>query len=72
MVNSEALMKIVKWENSLAVRGIELAERYGFSLFDATIVALALNAGCKILCSEDLQHDQLIANRLRIGNPFTS
>ena len=53
-------------------RGIELAERYGFSFFDATIVASALNAGCKILYSEDLQHDQLIANQLRIRNPFTS
>lgn len=53
-------------------RGIEIAERYGFSFFDATIVASALNAGCKILYSEDLQHDQLIANRLRIRNPFAS
>jgi predicted nucleic acid-binding protein len=53
-------------------RGIELAKRYGFSFFDATIVVSALNAGCKILYSEDFQHDQLIANRLRIRNPFSS
>lgn len=53
-------------------RGIELAERYGFSFFDATIVASAHHAGCKILYSEDLQQDQLIANQLRIRNPFTS
>jgi predicted nucleic acid-binding protein len=53
-------------------RGVEVAERYGFSFFDATIVAAALNAGCKILYSEDLQHNQLIANRLRIRNPFSS
>jgi predicted nucleic acid-binding protein len=53
-------------------RGIDLAERYGFSLFDATILASALNAGRKILYSEDLQHDELIANQLRIRNPFTS
>ncbi len=53
-------------------RGIEIAERYGFSFFDATIVAAALKAGCRTLYSEDLQHDQLIANRLRIRNPFSS
>ena len=53
-------------------RGVELAERYGFSFFDATIVASALQAECEILYSEDLQHDQRIANQLRIRNPFTS
>ena len=53
-------------------RGIEVAERYGFSFFDATIVASALDAGCNVLYSEDLQHDQLIGNRLRVRNPFVS
>ena len=53
-------------------RGIEIAERYGFSFFDAMIVAWALHAGCKVLYSEDLQHDQLIANRLRVRNPFAA
>jgi predicted nucleic acid-binding protein len=51
-------------------RGIEIAERYGFSIFDAMIVASALQAECRILYSEDLQHGQLIANQLRIRNPF--
>ena len=50
--------------------GIEIAERYGFSLFDAMIVASALHAGCGILYSEDLQQDQLISNRLRVRDPF--
>ena len=49
---------------------MEIAERYGFSFFDAMIVALALRAECKILYSEDLQHNQVIANRLQIRNPF--
>jgi predicted nucleic acid-binding protein len=53
-------------------RGIEVAERYGFSFFDAMIVASALGAGCNVLYSEDLQHDQLIGNRLRVRNPFVS
>ena len=53
-------------------RGVEIAERYGFSFYDATIVASALRARCKILYSEDFQHGQLVAKQLRIRNPFTS
>jgi len=52
-------------------RGIAIAERYGFSFYDAMIVASALGAGCKTLYSEDLQHGQVIARQLRIRNPFT-
>jgi predicted nucleic acid-binding protein len=51
-------------------RGIAIAERYGFSFYDAIIVASALGAGCKTLYSEDLQHGQVIARQLRIRNPF--
>lgn len=53
-------------------RGIQIAERYGFSFYDATIVASALHAGCKILYSEDLQDGQVIDRQLRIRNPFAS
>ncbi len=46
-----------------------LAERYDFSIYDACIVASALEAECKILYTEDLQHNQRIEN-LKIKNPF--
>ena len=51
-------------------RAIEIAGRYGFSFYDAAIAASALHSGCRILYSEDFQHGQLIANQLRIRNPF--
>ena len=38
------------------LRAIQLAQRYGFSWFDALIVAAALDCGCQTLYSEDLQH----------------
>jgi predicted nucleic acid-binding protein len=44
--------------------------RYDFQMFDSIVVAAALEAGCNILYSEDLQHNQLIEKRLRIVNPF--
>jgi len=34
------------------------------------IVATALDAGCDTLYSEDMQHGQIIDNRLTIINPF--
>ena len=50
--------------------GLQLAERYGFSVYDAMIVAAALLAGCGILFSEDMQHGQRIEDRLTLCNPF--
>jgi predicted nucleic acid-binding protein len=50
--------------------GLELAARYGFSVYDAMIAAAALEADCDRLWSEDLQHGMVIAGRLRIANPF--
>ena len=50
--------------------GRALAERYGFSIYDAMIVASALVAGCTTLWSEDMQDGLLVENQLRIVNPF--
>ena len=50
-------------------RALEVAERYGNSIYNATIVASALGAGCETLHSEDLQDGQVIEN-LTIRNPF--
>ncbi len=50
--------------------GLDLAERYAFSPFDAMIAASALEADCDILWSEDMQDGLRIENRLRIANPF--
>ena len=44
--------------------------RYDFQLFDAIIVASALDSGCQILYSEDMQHQMTIDKRLSIINPF--
>jgi predicted nucleic acid-binding protein len=50
--------------------GLRLAERYGFSIYDAMIAASALQAGCDTLWSEDMQHGMALDERLRIVNPF--
>jgi predicted nucleic acid-binding protein len=50
--------------------GIDLAERYGLSTYDAMIAASALDAGCNILWSEDMRSGAILSRRLRIVNPF--
>lgn len=51
-------------------RAIDVAERYGFSVYDSTIVASAQVAGCRTLFAEDLQHRQVIDRTLTVRNPF--
>jgi predicted nucleic acid-binding protein len=51
--------------------GLDLAERYGFSIYDSLIVAAALLAKCRILYSEDMQDGQRIEG-LTIRNPFAA
>ncbi len=50
-------------------RAVLLARRYGFSFYDALIVASAQIAQCEVLYSEDFQHGQTIG-ALTIINPF--
>lgn len=47
-----------------------LAQRYGFSFYDALIVSAALKARCDMLYSEDMQGGLVVESRLRIVNPF--
>jgi len=49
---------------------LRIAEDYGYEIYDALVVSAALEAGCKTLCSEDLQDGQVIDGKLTIRNPF--
>ncbi len=53
----------------LHAAALALARDHGFSFYDALIVAAAIEAGCDILYSEDLQHGRAIGG-LTIHNPF--
>ena len=48
----------------------DIHRRYKFSSWDSLIIASALENDCKILYTEDMQHDQLIDRKIRIVNPF--
>ncbi len=50
--------------------GIELAERYRLSVYDAMMIAAALRLGCATFWSEDMQDGLVVDGRLTIRNPF--
>lgn len=52
------------------IGALALAQRYGFSFYDALIVSAAIQARCDILYSEDMQDGLVIGGGLRIANAF--
>ncbi len=50
-------------------RAVQIAERYGHSIFDSLVIAAALHAGASTLYSEDMRDGQTI-DGLTIRNPF--
>jgi predicted nucleic acid-binding protein len=50
-------------------RGLDIAERYRFSIYDSMLLASAQEAGCRTFYSEDLHHGQRIEG-LTIRSPF--
>ena len=49
--------------------GLNLARRHHFSIYDAMIVAVAIESNCRVLYSEDMQHGFNVES-LQIINPF--
>ena len=52
------------------LKACTIAERYQYSFYDSLIIAAALEEGCQILYSEDMQHNMVVEGQLRISNPF--
>lgn len=66
----EALaLPCVAVDRGVALRGMELAQRYRISYWDAAIIAAAQTLGCDTVYSEDLNAGQQYAT-VRIVNPY--
>jgi len=50
---------------------IDLHRLHGSSFWDALVLRMAKQTGCRVLLSEDMQHDQVI-DGVKIVNPFNS
>jgi predicted nucleic acid-binding protein len=51
---------------------LRIAARHDYRIYDALISAAALQAGCDVLCTEDMQDGHVIDRRLTIRNPFAA
>ena len=58
----------IKVEDCL--KASEIRDKFYISYWDSLVIASALNNGCSILYSEDMQHNQIIEDQLKIINPF--
>jgi predicted nucleic acid-binding protein len=63
-------ISIVDFNLATQIKAIRLKDKYKLQFYDAVIVATALENHCNILYSEDMQHNQVIENKLTIINPF--
>lgn len=66
----KALCDVVPVSLEIHERAARLAQRFNYRFYDCSIIAAALEAGCVILYSEDLQDGQVIDGVLTIRNPF--
>ena len=51
---------------------LRIAARHDYRIYDALIIAAALQAGCDVLCTGDMQDGHVIDRRLTIRNPFAA
>lgn len=64
-----ALLAIIPITIDIHDKGLLLAHRYNFRVYDAMIVAAALSSDCDVLFSEDLQ-DGMQVEGMTIVNPL--
>jgi predicted nucleic acid-binding protein len=49
---------------------LKIARKHGYNIYDALVIAAALEAGCATLYSEDFRDGQTMEGHLTIRNPF--
>ena len=55
----------------LYARALGIRARYGYGFYDSLVLSAAVQSGCSLLHSEDLQHGQVV-DSVRIVNPFAA
>ena len=70
LVTVEGLATVVPLDIDCHAIGMNVAERYGFSIYDSMIVAAAMQSGCDTLYTEDMHHGQAIDGLLKVVNPY--
>ena len=63
-------VKVVPVTQEMHSLGLDLLERYRFSVYDSMIVAAALISECTVLWTEDMQAGLKVDRLLELRNPF--
>ena len=64
-----AMLDVAEPTVSDIIAAIDLHRFHGFSYWDALVLRMAKQAGCRVILTEDMQHGQVI-DGLKIVNPF--
>lgn len=64
--------EIIGFTENIFIKASNVRMQLKYSYYDSLIIAAALERQCTFLYSEDLQHNHLIENQLKIINPFQS
>jgi len=79
MPKQDALNALMNWlpfcnltpfNSDIYLKSQFLIKKYQFQLFDSIVIASAMESGCRILFSEDMQDNLSVEKVLRIVNPF--
>ncbi|MFB2835760.1 PIN domain-containing protein [Floridanema evergladense] len=68
LINNFSILEV---DHPKVIQALQINSKYGYSYWDSLVIATALLSDCAILYSEDMQHNQLIENKIQIINPFT-
>ena len=63
-------LKVVPVTQEVHALGLDLLERYRFSVYDSMIVAAALVSECTVLWTQNSQSGLKVDRRLELRNPF--
>ncbi len=72
LLEIDTIFTIVNFKFTTQIKAIRIKDKYKLQYYDSLIIATAIENGCNILFSEDMQHLQMIEERLQIINPFFS
>jgi predicted nucleic acid-binding protein len=65
-----AFAKVCPIDENTIRKALILSDRFDYSYYDSAILASALQNGCGVVYSEDMQDGQIIDGRLTIKNIF--
>lgn len=66
----DTIINIADFDLSTQIKALHIKDKYNLQFYDSLIIATALENRCTILYSEDMHHNFLVENRLKIINPF--